>query len=176
MDDMFDYKRAPRILKILKTTKVASIMQRKVITVHEDDPLSVVHNTFVANGLTHVIIVNEANQVSGLISQKYLYKTHSPRKIMSMLEYDSDKLIDGDCYFSKEALNSFRLKRIMKASPFTVKSDRTVLDVANLMAKRNLGCIPVVDKQKHVIGVVTEYLLIKFFAKMISLGDPMTKE
>ena len=170
MKDPVNYGRSHRILEILKNTKTESIMQKKVITVREDESLSMVHRTFIANNLTHVVIVDETDRIAGLISQKYLYKAHSPRKIMAMLEYDSDKLIDGDCYFSKEALDSFRLKGIMKSGPYTVKPNRSVLDVAKVMAKRKLGCIPVVDRNKYVVGVITEHLLVKFFTKIISLG------
>ncbi|MBU0469665.1 MAG: CBS domain-containing protein [Candidatus Omnitrophica bacterium] len=156
-------------LQILRLTKVSEIMERDVITVREDEPLSVVHNTFVANHLTHVIVVDETNRISGIISQKYLYKAHAPRKIIAMLEYDSDKLLDGDSYYSKEALNSFRLKKIMKTSPLTVKPDKLVFDVASLMAKRMLGCVPVVDNNKYVVGVISEQILVKFFVDVMSL-------
>lgn len=158
-------------LAILRNTRVSDIMETEVITVREDEPLSIVHNTFVAHHLTHVIIVDETNRISGIISQKYLYKAHSPRKILSMLDYDSDKLLDGDSYYSKEALNSFRLKKIMKASPFTVKPDKSVFYVASLMAKRMLGCVPVVDNNKYVLGYISEQILVKFFVKVMSLDS-----
>jgi Ca2+-transporting ATPase len=44
----------------------------------------------------------------------------------------------------------------MVANPIVVKSDTAIAEIARLMATHRIGCVPVVDDNQAVIGIVTE--------------------
>lgn len=48
------------------------------------------------------------------------------------------------------------VERIMTRNPISVYSDATVGDVAALMRDKKVSGIPVIDREEHVIGLITE--------------------
>jgi len=55
------------------------IMVSSVVTVHEGDAFHIVWEKFETHKIRHLPVVNDAGCVVGLISQRHLYKIHSPR-------------------------------------------------------------------------------------------------
>ncbi len=51
-------------------------------------------------------------------------------------------------------------KDIMKKNVIFVQEDESIKDVLEVLMKNNISGVPVVDKNKHVVGVVTEKDLI----------------
>lgn len=148
--------------------KVRDVMDTKVVTVREDDDFSVAQRKFVENHITHLVIVNNQYQLVGLISQKYIYKTQSPRKIIGdELEPDPGILLDGDSFYLKETLDSYILRNIMKKNPFVLTPDDSLAEVIINMAKKNLGCIPIVDANRKICGVVTSQEIVQYLADKI---------
>jgi CBS domain-containing protein len=65
-----------------------------------------------------------------------------------------------------------RVSEIMTRNPVTVSMDTTVLEVARLMAERDVGFIPIVDGQGRAVGTVTDRdIVIRVVAKGL---DPKT--
>jgi CBS domain-containing protein len=44
---------------------------------------------------------------------------------------------------------------LMTASVVTIQPDATVGEAAQLMLERNISCLPVVDEQNHLVGILT---------------------
>jgi len=153
---------------LFKNTKLEEIMRTPVITVREDDEFSDAEKKFISNHtINHLCVVNRENQLVGIISQKYIYKTQSPRKILGHeeLDYSPDIMIDGDSFYHKDSLDSYILRSIMQKNPFTLKVDDSVADAIVNMNKRNLGCIPLIDDNKKIKGVLTNNEIVLFIAK-----------
>ena len=53
-----------------------------------------------------------------------------------------------------------KVRDIMTPDVLTVKADTSVNDVAKLLGQRDISGVPVVDDQRHVIGIITELDLI----------------
>ncbi len=45
---------------------------------------------------------------------------------------------------------------VMTKNPLSVQKLESILNVAHILAERNISGLPVVDKQNHVIGIVTQ--------------------
>ena len=52
------------------------------------------------------------------------------------------------------------VRDVMTKDVMTVKADTSVNDVAKLMGQRDVSGVPVVDEERHVIGIITELDLI----------------
>jgi CBS domain-containing protein len=48
------------------------------------------------------------------------------------------------------------VKEIMVSPVITVTPDDTLEDIARIMIKNRIGCVPVVDKDSELLGIVTE--------------------
>jgi CBS-domain-containing membrane protein len=154
-------------LELLRQTKIKHIMNQHATTVNINDELSAAQMKFTSEHLTHLVVVDNENKVVGLLSQKYLYKTRSPRKVVSeVMEYRPDLLRDGaDTFYTKDMLDSYILERIMQARPLTLGLEDTLAEAILHMANKKLGCIPVVDNENRIQGVLTHFEIIGFLSR-----------
>jgi predicted transcriptional regulator len=97
-------------------------------------------------------VVNDAGVVTGLISQRDLYKIHSPRR-----------LEDGSWFYDQETLDTFILKNVMHQDPFMLKADQSLKDALGPMVLSKFGCVTVVDKYNCPVGIITRVAILKFF-------------
>ena len=151
----------------LENIKIENIMNKKVVTVYDDDDFSKVHVKFVDDHVTHIIVIDNQKYVVGLISQKYLYKTQSPRKVVSEeMEFRPDLLRDGDdSFYTKEMLDSYILSKVMQKDPLMMHPQDNVTDAVLHMSHKKLSCIPIVDRNSKILGVLTHMEIIKFISQ-----------
>ncbi len=158
-------------LKVLfEKTKIKDVMTTPVVTIHENDEVSEAQMKFVNNHISHLIVVNTENKLVGIISQKYLYKTQSPRKIISEeMDYDPDILFDGDnSFYSKDTLDRFILHSIMSKDPFSLSPEDSLAKGILSMAQKKISCIPIVDQNRRPQGVLSHQEIVIFAAKLLS--------
>ncbi len=153
---------------MLRGIKVSKIMTTRVFSIRQDANLSQAVRLFTDQNLTHLPVVDSNNKVVGLLSHMYIYKTQAPRRfIEGEVTPAEDMLIDGDGFYLKETLDRFYLKNIMKPDPMTVHLDESLAIVVHAMANRRIGCIPVVDDLKNLVGIITNQDVINFLAMML---------
>jgi len=152
---------------LLNKTNIANIMNKKVVTIHEDDDFSQAFIKFSADHVAHIVVLNSDEQVVGLISQKYLYKTKSPRKVVDKeMEFRPDLLRDGeDAFYTKEMLDSYILSNVMQKHPLVLHPQDSVSEAVLQMANKKLSCIPIVDAGNKITGVLTHMEIIAFISR-----------
>lgn len=140
------------IQELLHSTRLKEIMVAPVVTVRENEELHVVLDKLITHDIRHLPVVNEPGNVVGLISQRHLYKVHSPRK-----------LEDGSWYYDKDVLDTFILKNVMVRDPFLMQAENTLHEAMSAMAQSKFGCIPIVDRYRLPVGIITRSDILKFF-------------
>lgn len=158
------------IKELFLSTKVKDVMAKPAISVTVDDELSDVEKKFIKNHINHIVVVDGTNKVVGMISQKYLYKARSPRKIMdgdAKYAPSLDTIIDGDSYYLKETLDSYILENIMLKSPATLSEDASMSDVVKTMEGGKRGFIVIIDKNSKPVGVVTNHQILDFVGNFL---------
>lgn len=141
------------IKQFLQDTKISEVMASPVITVKESDDFAVVQEKIDVYDVRHLPVVNEEGRIVGLISQRDLYRIHSPRH-----------LEDGTWFYDKEALHQFLLMKVMTPNPFTLKPANTLLEAVESTVCFKFGCIPIVDDDHHPCGIITRDTILKFLA------------
>lgn len=140
---------------MLRDLPVQDIMKSPVIVLEVDDPFHLVNEKFQLKDIRHLPIVDANNILVGLITQTDLYRIISPRKTPDGYQYNT------------RTLDEFILQRVMTPNPSSV-SPLTPLSVAvDIMARNKYGCLPVVDPQKKVVGIITETDIFKLVAKKL---------
>jgi len=142
------------IKALLKETKISDIMSQKPKSINVDALFSEVPKNFNEHGIRHLPVVDGENKLVGLITQRDLYKVHSPRKLM-----------DGSWYYDIEALNKIILKHVMIKKPFMMGPDSCIGDALLKIVYNKYGCIPIVDKKKLLLGIITQIDILKFAAR-----------
>jgi len=147
---------------------IEKVMKTPPVTIYEMDDLSVAEEKFVTNSISHLIVVNREGKLRGLLSPKYVYKTQSPKKRMQGEVLQPRTIVDGDTFYSKDTLNKYSLVNVMFPDPFTLGPKDVFGEAVLIMAKRNISCIPVVDKTKKVLGVLTNQEIVNFITMVLT--------
>lgn len=126
------------------TKSIKSIMSTDLKTAKPTDAVAVVDNYFKENRIHHVPVVNEDEEVVGVVSKSdFLYL------LRGFTENDVD-------VFVREAkLRSFKVHEIMAKEIEVLAETADVRSAVSLLAQNRFRCIPVVDKNNKLVGLVT---------------------
>lgn len=153
----------------LVQVNLEEVMVAPALTLYEDQELSEAEELFIQQGIFYLPVLSRENKVVGLLSRRYIYKTRSPRKIMNKdMQYAPGILVDGDSYYNKDVLDSYILRQVMVPNPLTLGPKDSLAQAVLIMAKRKIGCIPIVREDKSICGVISEQEIIQFFADIIA--------
>ena len=99
-------------------------------------------------------VLDRDKNLVGVISEKdILYASPSPASSLSIHEM---------AYL----LSKLTVKKIMTKNPVTITKDTTVEEAARLMVDQDLSCLPVVDKQGRLEGIVSKSDMFKILLEL----------
>jgi CBS domain-containing protein len=134
--------------------RVADIMTREVITLNEEDNLTDLARGMDEYHLRHVPVVSGTKLV-GLISHRDLLRIS-----VSALEKTQRSRVRDE----RMKENTFAAS-IMTKKLHTVNPDTPLLHAVRLMLAGKFGCLPVVDDEGNLVGIISEHDLLKELAK-----------
>ena len=168
-----NFQEDENVRQLLKKVKIKEIM-KAVVTIFEDAELSEAEEKFMAHKIHYLTVLSRENKLVGFLSQKYLYKTISPRKFIdSGTKSDSDIitnpdiLIDEDSYYSKDSLDKYILRNIINKTPRTISAEESVAKALLAMDRGDTGCVLALDKNQKVCGMVTYREIVDFFVDIL---------
>ena len=85
-----------------------------------------------------------------------LYRIISPRS-----------LDDGGWYYDRDMLNDIILARVMTTRPKVVHPEDSVGEALVVMVKGKFGCLPVVDKDQKLCGIITQLDILRTAAEIL---------
>jgi CBS-domain-containing membrane protein len=136
-----------------RTTSIANIMTRDVFFVHPNDTMQRVDELFKTHNIHHIPVIDDDSHVVGIISKvDYLKILHG------FTLFKTDKSME----YNKAILRSLLVGEVMTKQVATLQPEDTV-DVASGYFRENLfHAIPVVDRQKKLVGIVTTFDMLNF--------------
>ena len=123
-------------------TTVDKIMSRRVVSVHMDDSLNKVRKIFAQSRFHHVLVL-ERQHVMGIISDRDLLKAVSPY-VDTAAERERDT-----------ATLRRHAHQIMSHHVITLPIDGTVLEAIRLFTHEKISCLPVLNRDETVAGILT---------------------
>jgi acetoin utilization protein AcuB len=134
-----------------KTTPVADIMSRYIVSVKPDTSVLEIKALFDNNQFHHLPVVDNG-KLLGVISKIDVYQvTHCDALFRSK----------PDQAFNNRLLKSILAEEIMSKHLIVLSPTDTVTEAAVLFSKNKYHALPVVDKGKF-LGIVTTYDLIEY--------------
>ena len=122
---------------------LASVMTARLVTVEIDDPLEVVKQIFDSVKFHHLLVVDSATKLCGVISDRDLLRALSPY-IGTLSENARDT-----------ATLQKRVHQIMTRQPVTLPPEATVADAVKVFLEHRVSCIPVVGPGFKAVGIVS---------------------
>ncbi len=120
-----------------------TIMTRNVVTVGLDDTLDDIRGLLLDHGFHHVLVVNN-RRVVGVVSDRDVLKHLSPF-VGQLAEQQRDL-----------ACLRKRAHQIMTRKVAMAITDTPIADAAATMLEMAISCLPVMDRQGRLAGIVTD--------------------
>lgn len=130
---------------------IKSLMSTDIVTVGIDDPLSTVKDIFAEKGFHHLLVV-EQQRLLGIISDRDLFKSISP-KVDTMAATTQDL-----------ATLDKRAHQIMTRKPLCLTETASVLEAINLFNNHKISCIPIINQASVPVGIVSWRDIIRVIA------------
>ncbi len=109
--------------------RIRDIMTRRVITAHPDESIEEVARKLIEEEINHVPVVDEEGRIVGIVTS-----------------WDIAAAV---------AEGKKRLREIMTEDVVTIRPHETVNEALERMDRHNISCLPVVDEENRVVGIVT---------------------
>jgi CBS domain-containing protein len=132
---------------IIGPTEVADVMTAKVVTLSPHHSFSEVANLMNDRYFRHCVVVDAHGQLVGVISD---------RDILRALARNPNS-------------RSKSLEQIMTHNPITVRRNTPIADAVGKILSRRINCLPVVDEDGTVCGIVTSTDLLKSYQRLLDL-------
>jgi CBS domain-containing protein len=134
-------------------TKIEEIMTKGVFSVSIDDTIHKADEIIKNEGVRHVP-VTEAGKFIGLITER------------TLMEYSLKQLYDYDDEFGEAGHNKIiDFREVMSRNLTMIYPEDSILKAVEIMAKKKIDCLPVVDWKKHLVGIITSIDIMLFFHK-----------
>ncbi len=137
---------------------VKDCMTRHPVMVAPDLPAAEAERIMAENHIRHLPVVEDGKRLVGLVTrQRFSLKP--------------DVVGSYDVWEITRNLASLKVKRIMipVKQVYTVNPDLSIERAAAMMSEYKVGCLPVVEENNVVVGIVTEIDLLESFQLMLGL-------
>jgi CBS domain-containing protein len=127
----------------VRSISVGDFMTRDLVTVNEGDDLALAESMLRLGGIRHLPVVRKG-QLVGLVTHRDLLR--------SAMSRDRRSTTAGD---------------IMTRDPEAVRPSTSLVRAARLMLEKKFGCLPVVEHDNRLVGIITESDFVRFAADVV---------
>lgn len=127
---------------------VESVMQTDYVSATPDEHLDLVDDVMNLGRIRHMPVLEGAKLV-GVVSQR------------DLLAASLSKVLDFDAAERRTFMRSVEVGEVMTRSPITVSPRTSLREAARLVLSHRIGCLPVVDDEGRMLGLVTETDLLR---------------
>jgi CBS domain-containing protein len=136
-------------------------MSRPAVHVHVNTPLSEAAQVMAAHDVSGVPVVDDAQQVVGVLSEKDFLRQIGEQQHLSLMSLVAECLQKKGCLAL--TLRNRPVSQIMSAPPITVKPHTTLAEIADLFSRKSINRTPVVDDQERLMGVITRSDIVRVY-------------
>jgi len=142
---------------------VADLMTRDIFPLKSDQTLNVVRLLMRTVHIRHVPILDKNEKFVGLLSHR------------DLLAYSISKLADINPLEQKEIDRHIPINDVMRIEIATTTENTELKEAITLMMKNKFGCLPVVDGQNNLVGIITEEDVSRLAVRLLEKEDERQK-
>jgi CBS domain-containing membrane protein len=129
---------------VMPPTFVRDLMSSPVITLRVDQTLPAVEDLMLFEHVRHLPVIDDERHVVGLVTHRDLLRA----------QLSSLTGLTGEQRRARQA--GIRVDQLMTTAIWTVKPDLRAAIAGEMILGNRIGCLPVVDEDRRLIGIVTE--------------------
>lgn len=133
------------------------IMKRQVIYVKATDTVEEIIKILLQNNVSGVPVINENKEIVGMVTEQDLITREKGLNISSYIHFLGSILsIDGVDKYNEDLkkIVSRVAKEIMSSPVYSVSEDSTLSEIASIMVNRHINRVPVIDKERKLVGII----------------------
>ncbi|MCL4683929.1 CBS domain-containing protein [Myxococcota bacterium] len=140
---------------------VAEIMRREFASLRPEDRLDLADQVMKLGRVRHLPVLDDTGRLVGIVSNRDLLEA----SLTSVLSFESQE--------RRGFLRSIGVAEVMKHQVESVAPETPLGSAAGRMVRNKIGCLPVVQKDGTMIGLLTETdLLIAAYLPDEARSDP----
>ena len=150
----------------IKTAK--DIMTQEVIVAKKGDSIANVADLLIKEKIGGLPVVDSDNKVIGIISEtdimkkeKYIEAPQFINILQGLIFLDDIKKFEQDI----KKVAAYKVEDLMSTDIVKVCEDDTFDNIANIMIKKSINRVPVVDKENTLKGIICRYDIIRAMYK-----------
>jgi CBS domain-containing protein len=136
---------------------VSEVMQSEIATLRVNDRLDLADDVMKLGRVRHLPVLEGARLV-GIVSNR------------DLLAASLSRVLDFSAEDRRTFLRSIEVAEVMSRDPVAVGPGVSLREAAELMLRHQIGCLPVVQPDRSLIGLVTETDLVR--AALLSDSEP----
>ena len=133
------------------------------ITIGPDQSVSEAIDLMSENGLHRLPVVDKNGKLAGLITEGVI-TSNTPNNSTSLSVFELNYL-----------LNKLTIKDIMIKDVITIGKDALLEEAATILRKNDIGCLPVVDEDNTLIGIITHNDILTAFIDLLGYNHVGTR-
>lgn len=147
-----------------QTYLVKDLMTLNPVTVKPLDLVETVLKRLEESHVSGLPVVNDDNEVVGIISEADLLFKERPIQLPLYLNFlGTIVYLDPPGRFQQQLKKSLGIlvQDVMTSHPITITPKTPIVKAANLMISKRVNRLPVVDNQKKLVGIITREDLLR---------------
>lgn len=140
---------------------VRDLMTHPVITVQESTPVGEAMEIQKRQVIRHLPVVSFDQSLLGIVSESDLVKVFPIGKDLST--------------FQINLLSRTPVSKVMKENLITISAEKLIEEAALIMRTEKIGCLPVTDENKMLVGIVTKNDIMDAMISALGLEDGGTR-
>ena len=134
-------------------------MIKNPITIGPDQSVSEAIDMMSDNSLHRIPVVDSNNKLIGLVTQSII-ASNTPNQASSLSVFELNYL-----------LNKLTIKDIMIKDVITINQDALLEEAATILRKNDIGCLPVVEQDNTLIGIITHNDIFTAFIDLLGYNQ-----
>lgn len=144
--------------------KVSELMTREVMTIPPDMNVRDAAKALFEKQISGLPVVDEQRRVVGMITEKEIIGMALPQYTEQLGDFDY--ILNEEPFIKMIAeADKIKVKDIMRKEVLCVSEDVSIPEVARLMIAKKARRIPVLDRDKKLVGIIARADIVKKIAK-----------
>ena len=135
-------------------SQVKDFMTKDVITCAPDDKISYIIDAMKSKNIHRLPVVDANHKLVGIITEGMIAGADNSATSLSI--YELNYLL------SKTQVSTLMIKNVI-----SIEEDQLMEEAAQKMLQNDIGCLPVIDANKKVVGILTQNDIFKSFLNVL---------
>jgi len=142
---------------VVQEVRVREMMTRDVVTLSQGQSLPLASELMKLSRIRHLPVIDAEGRLVGLVTHRNLLDA----QVSALTPLTEDE--------RAEVQLRVPVSRVMRTDVWTVSPDATALSAARLMYDHRFGCVPVVEDDRRLVGIVTEADLVALLIESLMI-------